>query len=137
VLLLLALAAAPLACVERRLHIRTDPEGAVVRVNGTEVGRSPCAWRFDHYGTVIVEADLEGYEPRQAVVKLKIPWYQRPVADFLADVVYPGKIHDDHEVRIALPPRHRIGPGDEARVEEEVKGLVERAGAAKAEASGK
>ncbi len=101
---LLALLLLSAACVERRLHIRTDPEGAAVRVNGRDVGPSPAVWRFHHYGTVLVEASHPGHEPEQRVVELKTPWYQRPVADFFADVLLPKRIRDDHEVSMRLTP---------------------------------
>jgi len=98
-LLLLVLAT---ACVERKLHIRTEPEGAMVQVNGRDVGRSPATWRFSHYGTVRVTAYLEGHHPEHRDVKLKMPWYQYPVADFFSDLVVPARIQNDHEVTIPL-----------------------------------
>jgi len=130
---LLLLAVGSTACVERRLHVRTDPAGAVVRVNGNEIGRSPCSWRFDHYGTVLVEVDMEGYEPQQRIQKLRIPWYQRPGADFFADVAYPGTIRDDHEVAITLVPRRRVGAGDKAALDRKCAELAERAKALRGE----
>lgn len=99
---LLALAVIALSCVERKLHIRTEPEGAMVQVNGRDVGRSPATWTFSHYGTVRVTAYLEGHLPEQRLVKLKAPWYQYPVADFFADLVVPARIRDEHEVMIPL-----------------------------------
>jgi hypothetical protein len=99
-------------CVERRLWVRTDPPGAQVRVNGDEIGRAPVSWRFDHYGTVLVEAELDGYRPVQQAFKLRTPWYQRPVADFFADVVWPGKIKDDHELRLELEPERPPTPAE-------------------------
>ena len=95
----------PLACVERRLQIRTEPEGALVRVNGREIGRSPIDWRFQHYGTVLVEAEFDGYLPAQTEVRLKTPWYEYPVADLFSDVLIPTTIKDNHEVVITLEKR--------------------------------
>lgn len=99
---LLALGVIALACVERKLYIRTEPEGAMVQVNGREVGRSPTTWSFTEYGTVRVTARLDGHLPEQRNVKLKVPWYQYPVVDFFADLVVPVRIRDEHEVTIPL-----------------------------------
>lgn len=99
---LLVLGVIALSCVERKLHIRTEPEGAMVRVNGRDVGRSPTTWRFTQYGTVRVTTDLDGYRTEQRIVKLKVPWYQYPVVDFFADLVVPVRIKDEHEVMIPL-----------------------------------
>ena len=94
-----------ISCVERRLQIRTEPEGALIRVNGREIGRSPVDWRFQHYGTVRVEAEFDGYLPAQVEVRLKTPWYEYPVADLFSDVLVPTTIKDNHEVVITLEPR--------------------------------
>ena len=117
------------ACVERRLWVRTNPKGAAVRINGRAVGRSPVEWRFDHYGTVLVEAELAGHEPIQKEVRLKSPWYQKPVIDFFADVLVPVRIRDNHEVELQLKPSK---PLTAAQVERGIREL--RAGARKARA---
>ena len=117
------------ACVERRLFVRTDPPGAKIRVNGADAGVSPTSWRFDHYGTVLVEADLSGYEAEELTLRLRAPWYQRPGIDFFADVVYPGRIRDEHEVVLKLRPLPRLTAEE---IERELKGLTERARKARA-----
>lgn len=129
-LLLLTLAC---ACVERRLFIRTDPPGARVRVNGTDVGESPTYWPFPHYGAVLVEVDRAGYEAVEQVVELSPPWYQRPVVDFFADVVYPGTVRDDHEVRFLLRPLRRL---TEEERDEQMRELTEAARRMRAEVEG-
>jgi len=104
------------ACVERRLMIRSEPPGAVVHVNGEEIGRTPTTWRFYHYGKILVETQQAGYEPESRVVHLKPPWYQYPVADFVSDVLVPSRIQDDHELElklVALTPPEEL---DEAEI---------------------
>lgn len=118
-------------CVERRLWVRTEPEGAHVRINGNDVGVSPVAWRFDHYGTVLVEAELDGHEPVQRKVRLDPPWWQRPGADFFADVVIPATFRDDHEVRFELEPARKPSAED---LDRQVRRLAARARKLRAEA---
>jgi len=90
-----------------------------VRVNGEELGPSPVRWRFDHYGEVLVEAEHPGHRPVQRVVRLEPPWYQRPVVDFFADVVWPARVEDEHHVTLRLP-------GDEAPTEKEKDEAIAR-----------
>lgn len=122
------------ACVERKLHVRTEPPGARILVNGTEIGRSPTAWPFDHYGVVLVEAELEGYEAAQRRVVLRIPWYERPVLDFFSELVVPARIRDDHAVDIPLTPRRRLGEGDRPAIERRVEEMARRAAERRKEA---
>lgn len=128
--LLLCVAA---GCVDRRLWVRTEPEGARVRINGEDMGATPLHWRFHHYGTVLVEAELDGYVPIQKVVELRSPWYQKPVIDFFADIVVPARIHDDHHVKLKLRRTKKLKPG---AVNRQLKGLTERAGKLRTEARG-
>ena len=120
------------ACVERRLFIRTEPEGATVRVNGQRIGTSPTEWRFTHYGTVLVEAELHGHEGVQQEVLLRSPWYQKPVVDFFSDVLVPAKIKDDHEVTLQLAPLPEMTEED---VQRELKALEAAARKARDEAN--
>ena len=101
----LFLAFLALGCVERKLHIRTEPAGAAIAVNGTAIGTSPVTWEFFHYGTIRVTARLKGYEAEQKIVTLKAPWYEYPVIDLFSDVVVPTTIHNDHHLQVALIPR--------------------------------
>jgi hypothetical protein len=109
-LLLLLAPALLMACVERRLLVRTDPPGAEIRVNGEALGRAPAVWRFDHYGKVLVEAELPGHARMQKTVELRSPWYQKPVIDFFADVLVPARIRDEHEVDLRLAPLPPLTP---------------------------
>jgi len=116
-------------CTERRLFVRTEPAGADVRVNGKHVGRSPASWRFDHYGTVLVEVELDGHEPQQREVELRSPWWQKPGIDFFADVVLPARLRDEHAVEFVLEP---VRTRSEAGVEHEVEELATAARALRA-----
>jgi PEGA domain len=102
-------------CVERRLHVRTDPPGAEVSVNGERIGRSPTTWRFNHYGDALVEVEKPGFEPAQQVVALRAPWYQKPGVDFFADVLAPARIRDEHEVEIRLEPTRPLTEAERDR----------------------
>ncbi len=118
------------ACVERRLRVATDPPGALIRINGREVGVSPLTWSFEHYGTILIEAELPDRAPARRVFVLKRPGYQYPVVDFFADVAAPWTIRDDHAVMLALPPKREL---TEDEVVAEIAGLTERAARARDE----
>ena len=120
------------ACTERRLFVRTDPPGANVKVNGDAIGPSPAVWRFEHYGTVLIEVELEGYEPREKRLDLRVPWWQRPGIDFFADVLLPAKARDDHEITLRLRP---TPSRTEAQLDAETAAVAARAAALRARAA--
>ena len=38
-------------CLERTVEINSSPTGALAIVNGQEIGKTPCKFYFDHFGT--------------------------------------------------------------------------------------
>jgi len=97
-----------------------------VRINGEVIGEAPVSWRFDHYGAVLVRAELEGREAVERVVRLKPPWYETPGIDFFSDVVVPAHIHDDHEIMLELPELRRMAPEEVERAVREVTEAARR-----------
>ncbi len=50
-------------CVQRTIHITSEPSGALVWVNDREVGRTPVDVDFVHYGTYDVRLVKPQHEP--------------------------------------------------------------------------
>jgi len=101
----LGLALLPLttsACVRRTISIDTDPQGAVVYLNDREVGTSPVSTDFTWYGDYRVDIRKPGYQTLNTHLNVLPPWYQLPLVDFFADVLWPGRVHDLHQARFAL-----------------------------------
>lgn len=114
VMLLVTLAAAMflLGCVERRLTINTQPQGAVVTLNDEEVGLSPATVSFNWYGDYNVRISKEGYETLKTHRKLKGPWYDYFPFDFFAQVLNPKRIVDSYEWTFELEPSREIGTSE-------------------------
>ncbi len=91
-------------CVRRTLTIETEPQGALVHLNDVEVGVSPVSTDFVWYGDYDVVVRKEGYQTRHTHWDVKPPWYQIPPIDFFADVLYPGRIHDQRRLELKLEP---------------------------------
>jgi hypothetical protein len=106
VLMLVSLAIAVLCfgCVERRLTINTDPDGALVFLNDEEVGVSPVTASFNWYGDYSVLISKQGYETLNTHRRLKGPWYDHFPFDFFAQIL-PGRTVDSYEWKFTLGPR--------------------------------
>jgi len=99
-------------CVHRRFTVKSDPPGALCRLEGNEVGRTPVTVSFDHYGVRIVSLEHDGYVRLVKNVPVRPPWYQIFPIDFFFDVLYPGHIFDDHKVELKLDPRRPYTDAD-------------------------
>jgi len=84
-------------CVERRLTINTQPQGALVVLNDEEIGTSPVTVSFQWYGDYNVTIRKEGFETLNTHRKLKAPWYDAFPFDFFAQIVNPKRIVDSYE----------------------------------------
>jgi hypothetical protein len=104
-MLLLLMATAALftnGCMHRRLTIRSDPPGALVQVDGEEVGHTPTSIDYTYYGTREITLQLAGYRTLTTQVKLATPWYQVFPLEFVTDNFALTKINDRREVTYPL-----------------------------------
>ena len=98
----LAVLASFLGCVRRTLTITTEPPNALVFLNDQEVGRSAVTTDFIWYGDYDVIIRKEGYETLKTHWDIKPPWYQLIPIDFIAEVLWPGHIHDVRQRHFVL-----------------------------------
>lgn len=108
-------------CVERKLTINTEPQGALVFLNDEEIGESPTTVSFEWYGHYNVRISKEGYETLKTHRELKSPWYDEFPFDFFAQIVYPGRIVDSYEWTFELSPKQQIGRQELIRKAQEAK----------------
>lgn len=99
-------------CVFRRMTVRSDPPGALVMVDGEEMGYTPCSFDFLYYGTREITLMMPGYETLTTLQKVPAPWYQYPGIEFLADNFSPVKITNRHEFFYTLQPQVMVPRGE-------------------------
>ncbi len=98
-------AAALAGCVERRLTINTEPQGAMVILNDQQIGESPVTVPFNWYGDYWVRISKDGYETLNTHRKLDAPLHDYLPFDFFAQILYPGHIVDTYEWTFELEPK--------------------------------
>jgi hypothetical protein len=108
-LILLAMFLAVAGCVERKLTINTNPAGAQVFLNDEEIGVSPVTTSFSWYGDYNITIRKQGCETLQEHRKLQEPLHDNFPFDFLAQVLYPGRIVDAYEWSFDLKPQKEVG----------------------------
>lgn len=99
-------------CVERTISINTTPEGAMVYLNDTEVGRTPVSKNFTWYGNYDVVIRKEGYKTLQTSAPIREPWYQVPPLDFFSECLFPATLRDNHYLEFELVPQERPEPNE-------------------------
>jgi hypothetical protein len=92
-------------CVERKLTINTEPQGAIVVLNDEEIGISPVTTSFEWYGDYDIRISKEGFETLKTHRKLKSPWYDYFPFDFFANCLNPKRIVNSYEWSFTLTPQ--------------------------------
>src|SRR5688572_14187435 len=87
--------------VRRELTVESDPPGALVYLNGDEVGRTPMTREFTYYGTVDLQLRKDGYQTLSARPRVWAPLWQIPPIDLLAEA-FP--LTDRHKLSYTLKP---------------------------------
>ena len=98
--------------IGRRLTIRTNPPGALVFIDGQEIGRTPVATPFTYYGTRKIRIVKDGYETMNVTQPFAAPWYQVPPLDFISENLAPQELRDEREVYFELAPKSQAGSSD-------------------------
>jgi hypothetical protein len=82
-------------CIERRISITSEPQGALVHLNDKEVGRTPLVVPFTYYGVYDVRLTLDGYEPLWTSREAKGAWWELPGPDLVAEAVSDRTVQID------------------------------------------
>lgn len=102
---LIGLALANVGCAanfHRRMTLRSDPPGALVLLEGEEVGYTPVSIDFDYYGTREITLVKDGFETLPVMLKVRSPWYQKVPIDVISDNFLPVKVTDRQEYTFTL-----------------------------------
>lgn len=99
---LLALQAVGCSGVRRELTVESDPPGALVYLNGDEVGRTPMTREFTYYGTMDLQLRKDGYRTLSARPRVWAPLWQVPPIDLLAEAL---PLTDRHKLSYTLKPQ--------------------------------
>jgi len=110
---LLTLCALGPGCVHRRMTIESNPAGALVLVDGKEIGYTPVSMDFTYYGTREVTLIKDGFETQTFPAKLRTPWYQHIPLDFFSDNLSPVPITNRQRFQYQLTPRNLSRDTDE------------------------
>ena len=111
-------------CVRRSLTVTSNPPGALVYLNGTEVGRTPLTRDFTWYGTYDVTLRKEGYETLKTEGKVIAPWWQWVPFDLFAELL---PLHDRQALSYAMHPyaQATVDPQQMLRRAEGMEGQLE------------
>lgn len=96
-------------CIQRTITVTSEPSGALVYLNDSEVGRTPVTVPFTFYGTYDVRLEKEGFQSLNTQQQAKAPWWEAPGPDLLAEAM-PGTRKVQLNWNYTLRPSEEVVP---------------------------
>ncbi len=95
-------------CVQRRLMVRSQPEGAFLTIDNQPIGYTPVSVPFTYYGTREVQLEKDGYKTIKVQERVKPPWYEYFPINFFAENFSPREIRDTRLLDFTMQPREQV-----------------------------
>lgn len=99
-------------CLYRRMTIHSDPPGALVLLEGEEIGYTPCSVDFTYYGTREITLVKDGYETLTVMQKVRTPWYQYTPIEFVSDNLLLSRQTDRHAFTYRMRRQEVVPTGE-------------------------
>ena len=99
-------------CVKRRYTIRTDPPGALVYVNGEEVGSTPVSKSYTYYAPREIVLVADGYKTEKILQDFPAPWWDNALTDFFSENLLPVTLRDERDFAYRMVPSENSSPNE-------------------------
>jgi len=89
-------------CADRKIIIKSEPEGAKVMVDSQEMGVTPCSFPFTYYGTREIILKKDGYQTRRILKSINPPLIHIfPFDVLILFVPYPLKDYREFSYKLS------------------------------------
>ena len=95
-------------CVQRRLQIRSQPEGALVSVDRQPVGNTPLSVPFTYYGSREIQLEKDGYKTIRVEQNIKPPWFEKFPVSLISNNFAGREIRDERLFDFLMQPKDAV-----------------------------
>ena len=95
------------------MTIRTNVDsqgGALVIVNGEEMGYTPASTGFTYYADREIRLMKDGHETLTLVQPIRAPWWDNMLTEFFVENLWPFTMRDERQFYYELPPVVNVPP---------------------------
>lgn len=95
-------------CVQRRLIIRSIPEGAFVQIDGQSVGATPLSVPYTYSGTRDIKLERDGFKTINVQQRIEPKWYQTFPASLISENFAGREIRDERVLDFTMEPKSQV-----------------------------
>lgn len=95
-------------CVQRRLVVRSQPEGALVTIDNHVVGHTPVSVPYTYYGTRQIQLERDGFKTVKVKERFRPKWYDTFPISFFTNHFAFREIRDTRLLDFQLEPKMQV-----------------------------
>ena len=95
-------------CVQRRLIIRSQPEGAFVTIDRQPIGLTPLSVPYTYSGTRDVQLEKDGYQTIKVQQRIDPTWYERFPISLVTENFWPRELRDERLLDFQMEPKVQV-----------------------------
>jgi hypothetical protein len=95
-------------CVQRRLVVRSHPEGALVTIDRQRIGLTPLSVPYTYSGTREVQLEKDGYKTVKVQQRVDPTWYEKFPVSFVTENFWPRELRDERLLEFQLEPKTQV-----------------------------
>lgn len=92
-------------CVQRRLVVRSQPEGAFVSIDNQPIGRTPLSAPYTYSGTRNIRIEKDGFKTVEVEQNIRPAWFDTFPVSLVTNNFWPREIRDERVLDFQLEPR--------------------------------
>lgn len=95
-------------CVQRRLQIRSQPEGALVSIDRQPVGLTPVSVPYTYAGTREFQLEKDGFKTVRVAQNIRPAWFDRFPISFFSNHFAGREVRDDRLFDFQMEPKEAV-----------------------------
>lgn len=95
-------------CVQRRLIIRSQPEGAIVTIDNRLIGRTPLSTEYTYSGGRELKLELDGYKTVKVQERIDPTWYETFPISLVTENFAGREIRDERVLDFQMEPKVQV-----------------------------
>lgn len=95
-------------CVQRRLQIRSQPEGAFVSIDRQPVGSTPLSVPYTYSGTREIQLEKDGFNTVRVEQNIRPAWWDRFPISLISNNFAFRELRDDRVFDFTMEPKEPV-----------------------------
>ena len=95
-------------CVQRRLIVRSQPEGAFVTIDRRPIGLTPLSVPYTYSGTREIQLEKDGFKTIKVQQRIDPTWYETFPISFVTENFWPRELRDERLLEFQMEPKTQV-----------------------------